>query len=133
MAVHTPPAKDNIEQPHLHLMFSERAIDERTCELSEEQFLSATERRKTPSGTPAKSPWRCARTESSGIRPLVKPKRTPAYPALKPMIGGTLQIRSIRAHWDDILRLATSLKRGTVTASLMLRKLGSYPVRTGLP
>ncbi|EIO6669788.1 Tn3 family transposase, partial [Shigella flexneri] len=37
-----------------------------------------------------------------------------------------------RAHWDEILRLATSIKQGTVTASLMLRKLGSYPRQNGL-
>ena len=30
------------------------------------------------------------------------------------------------------LRLATSIKQGTVTASLMLRKLGSYPRQNGL-
>jgi hypothetical protein len=39
MAIHTPVASDKIEQPHLHLMFSERAIDERTCSLPEEQFF----------------------------------------------------------------------------------------------
>ena len=44
---------------------------------------------------------------------------------LKSMIGGTLNIEHVRVHWDEILRLATSIKRGTVTASLMLRKLGS--------
>lgn len=54
------------------------------------------------------------------------------YEALKPMISGTLNIKQIRAHWDDILRLATSIKQGTVTASLMLRKLGSYPRQNGL-
>ena len=54
------------------------------------------------------------------------------YPALKAMIGGTLNIKHLRAHWDDILRLASSIKHGTVTASLMLRKLGSYPRRNGL-
>jgi TnpA family transposase len=48
------------------------------------------------------------------------------------MIGGTLNIKHIRAHWDEILRLATSIKQGTVTASLMLRKLGSYPRQNGL-
>lgn len=48
-------------------------------------------------------------------------------PALQTMIGGTLNIKQIRAHWDEILRLAASIKQGTVTASLMLRKLGSYP------
>ncbi len=54
------------------------------------------------------------------------------YDALKPMIGGTLNIKHVRAHWDEILRLATSIKQGTVTASLMLRKLGSYPRQNGL-
>lgn len=48
------------------------------------------------------------------------------------MIGGTLNIRQIRDHWDEIMRLATSIKQGTVTASLMLRKLGSYPRQNGL-
>jgi len=55
-----------------------------------------------------------------------------AYEALKPMIGGALNIKHVRAHWDEILRLATSIKQGTVTASLMLRKLGSYPRQNGL-
>jgi TnpA family transposase len=54
------------------------------------------------------------------------------YDALKPMIGGTLNIKSIRTHWNEILRLATSIKQGMVTASLMLRKLGSYPRQNGL-
>ena len=48
------------------------------------------------------------------------------------MIGAPLNLKRIRSHWDDILRLATSIKQGTVTASLMLRKLGSYPRQNGL-
>ncbi|HGW7881141.1 TPA: Tn3 family transposase [Escherichia coli] len=63
---------------------------------------------------------------------LYIPKGDAAYDALKPMIGGTLNIKHVRAHWDEILRLATSIKQGTVTASLMLRKLGSYPRQNGL-
>jgi TnpA family transposase len=55
-----------------------------------------------------------------------------SYDALKPMIGGTLNIKHVHAHWDDILRLATSIRQGTVTASLILRKLGSYPRQNGL-
>jgi len=39
MALHTPLAKDNIEQPHLHLMFSERAIDATTRALPEDRFF----------------------------------------------------------------------------------------------
>jgi len=53
-----------------------------------------------------------------------------SYPNLEALIGGTLNTNLIRAHWDDIRRLATSIKTGTVSASLMLRKLGAYPART---
>ena len=55
-----------------------------------------------------------------------------SYPGLRTMIGGTLNIKRVRAHWDEILRLAASIKQGTVTASLMLRKLGGYPRQNGL-
>jgi len=54
------------------------------------------------------------------------------YPALDTMIGGTLNIKHIRTHWGEILLLAASIKQGTVTASLMIRKLGSYPRQNGL-
>jgi hypothetical protein len=39
LAVHNPIAKDKIEQPHMHIMFSERVVDERTRALPEEQFF----------------------------------------------------------------------------------------------
>ena len=67
------------------------------------------------------------RIRDLGETKLYIPKGEAAHDALKPMIGGTLNIKQVRAHWDEILRLATSIKQGTVTASLMLRKLGSYP------
>ncbi|UOQ69922.1 Tn3 family transposase [Hymenobacter volaticus] len=63
---------------------------------------------------------------------LYVPPGSPAYEALQPLLGGTLNVRHILAHWEAILRLATSIKQGTVTASLMLRKLGSYPRQNGL-
>ncbi len=63
---------------------------------------------------------------------LYVPKSEQTYPAMRAMIGGSLNIKYIRTHWDEILRLATSIKQGTVTASLMLRKLGSYPRQNGL-
>lgn len=63
---------------------------------------------------------------------LYVPPGSPAYEALQPLLGGTLNVRHILAHWEEILRLATSIKQGTVTASLMLRKLGSYPRQNGL-
>jgi len=72
------------------------------------------------------------RIRDLGDTKLFIPKSDIAYDALKPMIGGTLNIKHVRTHWDEILRLATSIKQGTVTASLMLRKLGSYPRQNGL-
>ena len=49
------------------------------------------------------------------------------YPTLAGLIGGSVNVKRIRTHWDDILRLAASIQQGTVTDSLMPRKLGSYP------
>lgn len=63
---------------------------------------------------------------------LYVPRNGQDYPALRTIIGGPLNITHVRAHWDAILRLAASIKHGTVTASLMLRKLGSYPRQNGL-
>lgn len=63
------------------------------------------------------------RIRDLGDTKLFIPKGDTAYDALKPMISSDrLNIKAIRAHWDEILRLATSIKQGTVTASLMLRR-----------
>ncbi|HEY6270768.1 MAG TPA: Tn3 family transposase, partial [Terriglobales bacterium] len=55
-----------------------------------------------------------------------------SYATLAPLIGGAMNRKQIDGHWDEILRLATSIKHGSVTASLMLRKLGAYPRQNGL-
>ena len=57
---------------------------------------------------------------------------TKRYPTLAGLIGGSIHVKHIRAHWEEILRLAASIQQGTVTASLMRRKLGSYPRQNGL-
>jgi TnpA family transposase len=54
------------------------------------------------------------------------------YPALSAVIGGTINLNHIRNNWDEILRLASSIQQGVVTASLMVRKIGSYPRQNGL-
>jgi TnpA family transposase len=54
------------------------------------------------------------------------------WPALQPFIAGRIDEGLIHAHWEDGLRLATSVRTGTVPASLMLRRLGSYPRQNGL-
>lgn len=46
---------------------------------------------------------------------------------LSPLLGGKINVKLIEESWDEILRLASSIRTGTVTASLMLRKLASYP------
>lgn len=54
------------------------------------------------------------------------------YPALQSLISATsLKLKEIEIHWREVLRLATSLKQGTVKASLMLKKLASYPKQNG--
>ena len=63
---------------------------------------------------------------------LYIPKNEEDYSGLKSMTASTLNIKRIREHWDEIMRLATSIKHGTVTASLMLSKLGNYPRQNGL-
>ncbi len=73
------------------------------------------------------------RIRDLGDTKLFIPKGDADYAAIKPMISSDrLNIKAIRVHWDEILRLATSIQQGTVTASLMLRKLGSYPRQNGL-
>ncbi|QPC88959.1 Tn3 family transposase (plasmid) [Mesorhizobium sp. NBSH29] len=48
------------------------------------------------------------------------------------LIGGRIDEELIEAHWDDVLRLAASVRTGTVSASLMLKRLGAYPRQNGL-
>ncbi len=54
------------------------------------------------------------------------------WPALAPFIAGRPDDRLIAAQWDDVLRLAASVRTGTVSASLLLRRLGAYPRQNGL-
>lgn len=63
---------------------------------------------------------------------LYVPNDDTNYDTLKPLIGGTLNINHLQTHWDEILRFAASIKQGTATASLILKKLSSYPRQNGL-
>ena len=55
-----------------------------------------------------------------------------AGPLLAGMVGDPIAHDHLAAHWDELLRLATSIRTGTVTASAMLRKLSAYPRQNGL-
>jgi TnpA family transposase len=63
---------------------------------------------------------------------LYVPGKSGQWPALEPLIGGPLNLKLIEQQFLEILRLVASIKQGTVTASLILRKLGSYPRQNGL-
>ncbi len=65
-------------------------------------------------------------------RRLYVPDRQTQYATLAPFIAEPIRAAHIRAHWDEVRRLVASISHGTVTASLMLRKLGSYPRQNGL-
>ena len=43
-----------------------------------------------------------------------------------------VDVKHAAAHWDELLRVATSIRSGTVTASAMLKKLSAYPRQNGL-
>ncbi|SCX98598.1 Tn3 transposase DDE domain-containing protein [Nitrosospira sp. Nsp13] len=53
-------------------------------------------------------------------------------PELAALVAGAINLRVITDHWSELLRLAKSIKTGTVTASVILRKLAAYPRQNGL-
>ena len=65
-------------------------------------------------------------------RRLYTAEKAKRYPSLQPFIGGTINLKQLLAHWSEILRLGCSIRMGTVTSSLILRKLASYPRQNAL-
>lgn len=63
---------------------------------------------------------------------LYVPGKSSQWPTLSPLIGGPFNIKLIEQQLGEVLRLAASIQKGTVTASLILRKLGSYPRQNSL-
>nr|AFU63349.1 Transposase [Sphingobium fuliginis ATCC 27551] len=55
-----------------------------------------------------------------------------AGPLLAGMTGDPVAIGHVAAHWNELLRLTTSIRSGTTTASAMLRRLSAYPRQNGL-
>ena len=75
----------------------------------------------------------------SGTRVVVSPRirdmadqrlyridRAARYQHIEPLFSGTLNQDLILRRWDDLLRVAGSVKMGWVTASLLIGKLQSY-------
>lgn len=67
-------------------------------------------------------------------RKLHLPSGVSVDPLLAPLVdaGGPIDVAHAARHWDELLRVATSIRSGTVSASAMLRKLGAYPRQNGL-
>jgi TnpA family transposase len=54
------------------------------------------------------------------------------YGTLAPMMGGTVNLRVVEENWDEVLRLAASVRAGTVPPSTLLRRLAAYPRQNAL-
>src|SRR5258707_5993479 len=72
------------------------------------------------------------RMRDLGDKRLYSFEKPATYPGLESFLGGTINVKQMETHWDDLLRLTSSLRKGTVTASLILGKLASYPRQNGL-
>lgn len=72
------------------------------------------------------------RIKSFGTNKIYTFNKPNQYPDFSFLIGGTINERKIRENWDHLLHLNSSVLRGTVTASLILKKLSSYPRQNGL-
>jgi TnpA family transposase len=72
------------------------------------------------------------RLRDIGSRQLYRLDRASVYPNLKPLLKGRLRRPLILSRWDDMVRMAGSLKLGWVSASLFISKLQAYPRRNAL-
>lgn len=54
-------------------------------------------------------------------------EKADAYPALESHIGAPINCALILEHWDDLLRLATSITTRTVAPSTILKRLSASP------
>lgn len=54
------------------------------------------------------------------------------YPKIEKILNGRINIKIIEENFDDVLRLAHSIREGKVTGSLIMNKLGSYSRQNAL-
>jgi TnpA family transposase len=55
---------------------------------------------------------------------FLKPNQDELYPYLEPLFKGTADWTLIETHWQDMIRVALSIRAGKVLPSTLLRKLG---------
>ena len=54
------------------------------------------------------------------------------FPILEKLLRGQINTKIIQENYDDVLRLAHSIREGTVSASLIMGKIGSYARQNSL-
>lgn len=54
------------------------------------------------------------------------------YGPLAPLIGGGVDVKLLEDNWDAVLRLAASIKAGTVPPSVILKKIAAFPRQNAL-
>lgn len=54
------------------------------------------------------------------------------FPKLEKLLRGQINTKMIQENYDDVLRLAHSIREGTVSASLIMGKIGSYARQNSL-
>jgi TnpA family transposase len=54
-------------------------------------------------------------------------EKATTYKGIETLFSRPIRIDVIREHWPDIIRLAASIKAGTVAPSVILKKLAAFP------
>ncbi len=65
-------------------------------------------------------------------RRLFTIERKRSYGVLDPMIAGPVNMAPIEDNWDELLRLAASIRAGTVPPSVILKKIAAFPRQNAL-
>ena len=73
-----------------------------------------------------------ARSSVTAVSLPLGPIDMQRYPRLQPHVTGRINRQRILDWWDEMLRVAGSLKLGWVTASLLVQKLQAYPQQNAL-
>jgi TnpA family transposase len=55
------------------------------------------------------------------------------YGPFNQLLTDRINTRVITENWDEVLRVAASIRHGTVSAALIMRKLAAYHARIRLP
>jgi len=72
------------------------------------------------------------RIRDLGDRKLFVIAKHADYGPLASMIGGAVDLRLVEENWVEVLRLAASIRAGTVPPSVILRKIAAFPRQNAL-